>query len=904
MNPLETILSLNCYIDLQCSRYADHSQAQGLEQTVTHYLADEHGRVFLLMGKSGSGKSLFLFRHYLRMSSQRGESAGLKCVYTKLNKFSSSADKELFRQHVQEQISGLREKTRLILYLDGFDEFGEGREEILALMGLADSPRILGQVKIFVTCRTDTVTEEQLKKIFYLSQEQQHAELGYICPVSSGELEKYLESFVRAVCAYNETKLFGKFKSFKTKEEYQQMILQNRALADLATEPFTIRLLVGIMPDLKEALSSDGQSVTMMGLLELFVNRWIENELLRLSKEEQGQVAEVVADIDANELEKEIPGVVDSINQIAVSIALHLWVQGNKVSSNVFTVNDLVAASKSQGIDLMALALAVKCLPVTCSHGGQYSFIHKSIADYFLARLWKQDLESYRDLRSMSHFSLNRQTIARAELASLRLLTEHALSGPALDDRRPPDSALTGNKGTLAATVTGACLEVINMSRSDSFKDICASSNALTILNYMGFSFAGMNLSRIKARGSLLDSAMLDEADLSCAQLENCLLARASMVQSNLQNASLSGCDFGIPYPDFVGHGGYVTSLALDASAQVLASGSWDNSVKIWDLQKGQASKTLVGHAQQVSAVAITPDLKHVVSGSWDRTIKIWSLDTGTELRTLAAHSSQVNSLCISQSGQFVVSASTDQTIRVWSLETGAEIRCLTGHAGGVRCVVIAHSARQIISAGEDGKILVWDWETGARVRMLAAHAGSAEAVAASADASLLVSGGQDRLLKIWSREKGSELKSWSAHSDTIRAVAFSSDQRYVVSGSSDKTIKIWNADTAAEVRTLSGHTRSVSCLLITPDMRFVLSGSQDKLIKVWNFDVEAEAHAHAGHSDSVSALAVSEDGTLFASGGGDRAVKVWQTETGRERASLAGHQGAITCLAVLSSSK
>jgi hypothetical protein len=114
------------------------------------------------------------------------------------------------------------------------------------------------------------------------------------------------------------------------------------------------------------------------------------------------------------------------------------------------------------------------------------------------------------------------------------------------------------------------------------------------------------------------------------------------------------------------GHTSIVQSVALSADGQTLASGSWDKTIKVWNLSTGQAVRTLTGHTSIVQSVALSADGQTLVSGSWDKTIKVWNLSTGQAVRTLTDHTEGVISVAISADGQTLASGSWDKTIKVW----------------------------------------------------------------------------------------------------------------------------------------------------------------------------------------------------------------------------------------------
>ncbi|WP_442957374.1 WD40 repeat domain-containing protein, partial [Phormidium sp. CCY1219] len=107
---------------------------------------------------------------------------------------------------------------------------------------------------------------------------------------------------------------------------------------------------------------------------------------------------------------------------------------------------------------------------------------------------------------------------------------------------------------------------------------------------------------------------------------------------------------------------------------------------------------TFAGHSGGVEAVAITPDGKRAVSASYDETLKLWDLETGTELATLTGHSDDVNAVAITPDGKQAVSASDDTTLKLWDLETGTELATLKGHSDMVWAVAITPEGKRAVS--------------------------------------------------------------------------------------------------------------------------------------------------------------------------------------------------------------
>lgn len=120
------------------------------------------------------------------------------------------------------------------------------------------------------------------------------------------------------------------------------------------------------------------------------------------------------------------------------------------------------------------------------------------------------------------------------------------------------------------------------------------------------------------------------------------------------------------PLYNLTGHSHIVSSLAISADGKFLVSGSWDQTIKIWQLDTGKLIRTLKGHRDKVYAIALSPDEQIIASGSADQTIKLWHLETGELLGTFAGHSNTVTALAFTTSGEILVSGSLDKTIKIW----------------------------------------------------------------------------------------------------------------------------------------------------------------------------------------------------------------------------------------------
>ncbi|NCQ94485.1 MAG: protein kinase [Microcystis aeruginosa W11-03] len=290
-------------------------------------------------------------------------------------------------------------------------------------------------------------------------------------------------------------------------------------------------------------------------------------------------------------------------------------------------------------------------------------------------------------------------------------------------------------------------------------------------------------------------------------------------------------------FPDktLTGHSDEVFSVAYSPDGRYLASGSIDQTIKIWEVATGKELRTLTGHSGGVFLVAYSPDGRYLASGSIDQTIKIWEVATGKELRTLTVYSYLYGAdVVYSPDGRYLASRSDDKTIKIWEVATGKELRTLTGHSGPVLSVVYSPDGRYLASGGglRDNTIKIWQVATGKVLRTLTGHSDWVLSVVYSPDGRYLASGSR-QTIKIWQVATGKVLRTLTGHSDWVWSVVYSPDGRYLASGSY-QTIKIWEVATGKELRTLTGHSHSVNSVVYSPDGRYLASGSGDKTIKIW----------------------------------------------------------------------
>lgn len=364
------------------------------------------------------------------------------------------------------------------------------------------------------------------------------------------------------------------------------------------------------------------------------------------------------------------------------------------------------------------------------------------------------------------------------------------------------------------------------------------------------------------------------------------------------------------------------------------------------------------GHEKRVTCLSFSPDDTVIASGSWDATIRLWGIDSGSRYLLKDSGMSTLHGLAISPRGTHLISGSEDNMIRIWDLQTRKVCHTVWptdqyslgnraypgpfnpyGHAGTVICLAYSPAGDRFVSGSYDRMLKMWGadgkhqytvppvhgWQSSSDLGWKAyngpldpqGHEGSVDCVRFSRTGSKVVSASFDKAIRVWGANTGRPLLAIDpavpfffspnrvnpdGHTEAVNSAVFSPDESQIVSGSDDYTVRVWDAVSGDKRFVIlpsegpstftssnphipydgptnrHGHSSKVLCVDYSPLGDFFVSGSEDRTLRAWD-PVSFENIFIQEFKSPISCVALSNKGSRLAVGLYDSTVRVFEVE-------------------------
>lgn len=289
------------------------------------------------------------------------------------------------------------------------------------------------------------------------------------------------------------------------------------------------------------------------------------------------------------------------------------------------------------------------------------------------------------------------------------------------------------------------------------------------------------------------------------------------------------------------------SGLAYSAEAGVLAAGSEQGTIQLWDrdvlegIRAGtRATHLLHGHSGPVTALAAKG--RYVASAAADRKLILWSLPEGKPEQTLAAPQ-MIRCLAFSPDGKLLAAGEDDGTVALLEIPSFKPLAKLARPPEWLAALSFSPDARTLAGGAYDGQVELW--HIGARERLAMPPASPGKQPAASTennvlslawspDGSLLAVGGTDARIHCFQGADGKYLRSLIGHTGSVSALAFHPTGSVLASAGKDRTVRLWNPATGQMLKSLEGHTAWVQGVAFVAHGSRLASVGADRTLRLW----------------------------------------------------------------------
>lgn len=385
------------------------------------------------------------------------------------------------------------------------------------------------------------------------------------------------------------------------------------------------------------------------------------------------------------------------------------------------------------------------------------------------------------------------------------------------------------------------------------------------------------------------------------------------------------------------GHKDEVSAVEFSYGGRYIATGSWDNSLILWNASDGAMIKSLTTLAGEIYALAFSPGDKFIAFGGTEKTLwvvntedltlssagrfelentvrsiewapdgkkilvsdssgKIYLIDKSGIEKVFEFHSEPTVAVRFLNDGVRFVSASYDKRFALWSILSNEPVSVVE-HWDAFFSLDVSNDGTLAAAATHDGTIKLVNLVT-KQIDDLRDHIGSVYSVKFLPMGNSLVSVGEDRTVKLWRTDITKEMKRLRGHTTYIPSLAYSPDERFLASSSWDFTVKLWNIATESVISSFGTEGTVAYSIAFSPDGQFLATGDSDGMLRFWNPLTGKMIFSYPLHTDQISTILFFNKGKYMISAGKDKKVKIFDLSE-RRVVKILEHENPVNTVAV-----
>lgn len=812
---------------------------------------------------------------------------------------------------------------KVILLFDAFDEMADRVRWEEMKSNFSELRRAAEQNgKVVLTCRTH----------YFKDRNEQVKLVGLGPTLSQTETELYRELRQRsgADVVYLQTFEDPQIEAYLQKARPQtaaadwKKIQTIYNLKELAQRPMLLELIVKSLPSL-----AAGQSINAASLYQVYTNIWIDRE------EQKGRL-----------LDRQIK------LQLMLELAWRLWHEEKEEihSSELIVVVQQLAEDKVIALgESLAEDIAREMQTATFlkrDEQGNFSFIHRSFMEFFLARSIQEELRQTNSLNPQSRV-LNTRRFDRKVIFFLTLLNEsgrhlevlktilttryqtkisenalqilywHGRFRAGMEDNitnivdlqnelalyLPPGCRLNG-ASLQEIVLEGADLSGADFSRADlTNANLCHTRMHATVFREARLCAAKFDAAHIDHTDfsvSDLDGASFDNAELAYCNFRDLTHQPATFTSANLlrnkgpirtENIHLENLSPTLNQ----GHALAVNVVVYSPDGQWLASAGGDGTIILYRTKDYRSIRILEGHRGAVTAIQFTLDSMSLASASTDNKVNLWDIDSGQIVRSFRVDFHDMAILSFSFDAMLLVGENTSGTISLWQTETGELLQTFERVHGSSTAFCFSTNSKTIAIVSENKSVYLWEIANRAPLAQPQEMNGVIiSSLQFSPDGSMMASAMDNGSIRLGETTTNKMLRELKGHKNTVRTLHFSTDGQLLASGSLDKSVRLWEIASGKMLRVFEGHQTHINTVSFSPDKACLASAGADKTIRCWDLKSGKASRVLSGNVNTISALHISANGKKLAAGGLSAQVKLWELDSSKNVRILEGHRSSV----------